>query len=52
MTNLNKKGYYEDRRPSGDIEPYLSTAAMFDSAMFGGSNRLTEMLDFVKENAP
>jgi len=46
------KGYYEDRRPSSDIDPYLSTAAMFDVTIFNGSERLDNMINFVKENAP
>lgn len=52
VTGQNGKGYYEDRRPSGDMEPYLVTAALFDSAILGGSQHLDNMLNFVQENAP
>jgi len=34
------------------MDPYLVTAALFDSAVMGGSPLLDEMLEFVKENAP
>lgn len=46
------KGYYEDRRPSSDIDPYLATSAMFDSALFGGSDRFKRMVEFVSEGSP
>lgn len=43
QTALAGKGFYEDRRPAGDIDPYLCTASLFDSALFGGSERFTDM---------
>lgn len=52
VTGMKGYGYYEDRRPSSDIDPYLVTAALFDSALFGGSERLDAMLEFIKENTP
>lgn len=52
MTALHGKGYYEDRRPSSDIDPYLSTAVLFDAAVLGGTDNMKQMLEFVKENAP
>lgn len=51
-TSKSGRGYYEDRRPSGDMEPYLVTAAIFDASFFGGSERLDNMINFVQENAP
>eukprot|EP00801_Mesodinium_rubrum_P004004 Mrub_04006.p1 GENE.Mrub_04006~~Mrub_04006.p1 ORF type:complete len:447 (+),score=157.25 Mrub_04006:103-1341(+) len=51
-TDLEGRGYYEDRRPSSDIDPYPVTAAIFDAAVFGGSPRLDEMVSFAKENIP
>jgi glutamine synthetase len=52
MTALHGKGYYEDRRPSSDIDPYLSTSALYDAAVLGGTQHMKNMLEFVKENAP
>lgn len=51
-TARDGKGYYEDRRPSSDIDPYLSTSALFDVAILGGTKNLDDMIEFVKENAP
>jgi len=32
-TNKNKKGYFEDRRPSSQMDPYLVTAKLFHTAV-------------------
>jgi len=51
-TDQDGRGYYEDRRPSSDIDPYSSTAAMFDAVMFGKSERMDEMIAAAKKNIP
>lgn len=51
-TDRDGKGYYEDRRPSSDTDPYPSTAALFDSVIFGGSERLKEMVAAAKKQIP
>jgi len=51
-TDIDGKGYYEDRRPSSDIDPYSSTAVLFDAVMFAGSDRMKEMIAFAKKNIP
>ena len=33
QTNINKSGYFEDRRPSSNIDPYLATQYLFRSCM-------------------
>jgi glutamine synthetase len=52
MTDRDGKGYYEDRRPSSDTDPYPSTAALFDAVIFGGSDRLKEMCTAAKKQIP
>jgi glutamine synthetase len=52
MTDRDGKGYYEDRRPSSDTDPYPSTAALFDAVIFGGSDRLKEMCAAAKKQIP
>jgi glutamine synthetase len=52
VTDLEGKGYYEDRRPSSDIDPYSSTAVLYDAVMFGGSERMKEMIAAAKRNIP
>jgi glutamine synthetase len=51
-THNKGQGYYEDRRPSSDIDPYQACAAFFDCGQFGGSERLDEMIKFAKVNIP
>eukprot|EP00331_Platyophrya_macrostoma_P001914 CAMPEP_0176424774 /NCGR_PEP_ID=MMETSP0127-20121128/11024_1 /TAXON_ID=938130 /ORGANISM="Platyophrya macrostoma, Strain WH" /LENGTH=387 /DNA_ID=CAMNT_0017805869 /DNA_START=33 /DNA_END=1196 /DNA_ORIENTATION=+ len=35
-TKIEKKGYYEDRRPAGNCDPYLVTAMLVDSTCLNG----------------
>jgi len=37
-TSLAKKGYYEDRRPAANCNPYLVTACIVDSTLGSGLN--------------
>ncbi len=32
----DKKGYYEDRRPSSNIDPYLVSAIIVDTTVLNG----------------
>ena len=36
LTMEKGKGYFEDRRPASNINPYLSTAAIVDAVCLGG----------------
>ena len=36
LTMEKGKGYFEDRRPASNINPYLTTAAIVDSVCLGG----------------
>jgi len=51
-TGRDGKGYYEDRRPASDVDPYLVTSCLFDCAILGGSSKLDEMIASVTQNAP
>jgi len=44
----NGCGYMEDRRPSSNIDPYLSVAALADATMNGGKN-IPEMVEAYTE---
>ena len=33
MTTEKEKGYFEDRRPASNVDPYLSTAIMVDTCL-------------------
>ena len=33
-TTKNKKGYFEDRRPSSNCDPYLVTGKIFETTVF------------------
>ena len=35
----SKKGYFEDRRPASNIDPYLATAILVDTCCLGGKYR-------------
>jgi len=35
-TKIDKKGYYEDRRPAGNCDPYLATGMIVDSTILNG----------------
>ena len=37
-TSNAKKGYFEDRRPASNMDPYVITAAVFDITVNGGKN--------------
>lgn len=51
-------GYFEDRRPASNMDPYVVTSMIFDSAILGGSfaNRFDEIktdgVDIVEELKP
>merc|ERR1712054_170945 len=44
----NGCGYMEDRRPSSNIDPYLSVAALTDATVNGGKN-LQAIVDLFKK---
>lgn len=48
MTVNNKKGYYEDRRPASNVDPYLATAILVDTTILN-SKYCKEIMDFYKD---
>jgi glutamine synthetase len=40
-TQKDKKGYYEDRRPASNMDPYVVTAMMVDTTLLDGKYRKT-----------
>lgn len=48
MTMVDKKGYYEDRRPASNIDPYLVTAIIADTTILN-SKYCNEMVMAYKE---
>jgi len=36
LTSNNKKGYYEDRRPAANVDPYVASAALYSVTCLDG----------------
>jgi len=52
MTEIQGCGYFEDRRPASNIDPYLVTGAIVDSVCLEGNYipKLLSHLDISKKN--
>ena len=49
FTYANGKGYFEDRRPGANADPYLVTGAIVDTCILAGTKTFDDMVEHFKK---